>query len=306
LEVGIEHADSILDLRKRSIVIVAVLLLVICAAACAAPGKLLSDRQENRQRAIRWAERTLNDIPTAPVGDCDVGYFPYAIQDAAVTFQAVLDKYGPDARMEVGLAKCLMRLGQYKAAMQLFRQTMTLTHGSRNAVSGYRSSREYWRMARQIASHLSRNRHLIQICPLSIPHRKPLWLATSDEIMADNGNLTAINLELYQTTRHGLRLTWHSSLHDPRFTPEEFRHIQLFAIDITGDDVPEAIVSEALPGGDCDPTHMDVFALHGEKMVPLFAGVSDYDIWLSDFNHDRRYQIVCSYKIGQVMCCADK
>jgi hypothetical protein len=105
---------------------------------------------------------------------------------------------------------------------------------------------------------------------------------------------------LFEESPQGYRKVWQSGrLRDPRLGLEgALSDVQLYVLDLTGDGVSEAAVWKLFMGASWMPSHVDVFAWRGHRLVKILGVSSSEPIWIEDLHHDGRYEIGNYYEIG--------
>lgn len=161
-----------------------------------------------------------------------------------------------------------------------------------------------------IAGYLIKGHTVIQTLKYPIDGQKNLWLVLSSKLVYDNerqiNSNTDVRLSLLRISSTGSRILWQSKPLGPGYTQGHFDEARLYIRDITGDKIPEAVITETQVGAWWQPSHLDVFSQNGLQMVHKLGISSDEPLSIKDINGDGRYEISTYQFIGTTLAHSDQ
>ena len=219
-------------------------------------------------------------------------------------FGSILRKYGPDCRAYVGLARAQMLVGDYDLAAQSCRKALAMCPDSCAARLVLATAEQTADVVRVFGRSMN-GRKIGQAIRYAVGGKKNAWLVLSSRVIYENDRQidthTDARLSLLRMDGHRLTTVWQSRALGPGYTQGRFDYIRLHVLDLTGDRVPEALVTETQIGASWQPSHLDVFGRRGQEMVHELGVSSDEPLSIGDLNGDRRYEISSYRFIGDTL-----
>lgn len=317
--------------RRRMMIIGAVLVvasmgLVGCPGYC---NTYSSGHAENRktcsrsagvapESSLRWAENLL--AKASPHLNRSHDILPDLprryLRDAANAFRRILAKYGPNPRAYMGLGEAQIQLGKYANAAQSFGEAAAMTKKNEKARWRKGEAERFAQIASFALKVLPKGESVVRV--LYFPAAgKGSWLVLSAETIYANDAMDYyyramhVRLSVFKESASQIRRVWRSD--QIRYSDShgfygelEFTDLQLYLIDLTGDGIPEVVVSGMCLGASWVPSHTEVFDWRKGRMVCLLRADSVLGLDLSDLNHDGKYEATTMYEVGVDMCHAEQ
>ena len=254
------------------------------------------------EAAFRWAERQLRQAAAFPSNlyDCDQG-----AESAAQAFRSIISKYGPTPRAYVGIARSQALAGDYSGAVRNCRAALALSPKSVSVERELRIAKENEYVAARAAALLEK-RSIIRVVRYRVDTRQRLWLVLASRKSFDTDRQIDIHsdvcLALLDMNPRNPSVVWRSRALGPGYTRGRFDYLQLYLLDLTGDKIPEALVTETQVGAWWNPSHLDVFAFKASGVSHLLGVSSEEPPTIADLNGDGRYEVRNYRFIGTTMC----
>ena len=261
--------------------------------------------------ALGWAERLLADAPERLPRPEDDKPLLWTARDARDAFSHIIAKFGPSPRAEQGLGKSCLRLGLYRDAVAAFSRAVRFRSAAGEAASWLRKASLMLQVSREVQPMLPRGSTVLRVraFPAPIPGRS--WLVLSG-IMDPNGDRQpaphTIILSLFNGKVGSYRRVWQS---EPIARVDGNASDDVWAADLIVESlhsgaVPQVLVYELYPAGDCEPEHVSVWAwAHGGIAA---AGTLDSidGMWEGRIERGGQRAIFITNRIDSATCEAQK
>lgn len=259
------------------------------------------------EASIRWAEGLLQGESNCQHKNEWTYPTRRRLSEAEQAFQQVLTKYGPDIRTYLGLGSAQMQLGKYAQAVQSFKRALSLDPKSVSVKSKLNDALKLGLIAKSAGKLLPPSHVVLRVMPYSVAKGADYWLVlsakgsilkTAEDYLG--ASITDSRLTLFKGSPSNLTQVWQSGiLKRGDGLADEFNDVQLNLKDLTGDGIPEAVVSEITYGGSWIPSHLDIFGLSDGNIISLLGVSSDFPLCVIDFDGDGRYEVMRQHAIGE-------
>ncbi len=277
-------------------------LIAICAALCIIYPCMTQANNKVPDSSLLWADRLL--LQTHPPFGAD-GSMRIDAESAENAFNAIINKYGPNGRVLVGLGKSQQLLGKHDKAVSSFEKADRLSPGNTAIRYKLQCARELAEVTKSAIAKLPKQHTILQTAEYPIPGHNKQWLVLS-AIKSDGTwpDYSSVKLTLFSAAPNNLRTVWQSeNLGFPHSKGEDnFNDVRLYVFDMNGDGISEAVVPQIIIGASWTPTHLDVFEWQNGRMTSVLGVSSDEPPEVRSLSRDGRYQVINIHAIGYSIC----
>lgn len=279
------------------------MLRFVCSVGLALLSISVCSAAKVPESSIKWAERQLSEA-TDYISKDDVCGTQSLLRCAQDAFLDIQSKYGKqNGRVWAGLAKSQARLGEYDKAVKSYQKAIYLLPGHIRLKKELEEVQNQQSVAKAASKTLSKEEAVFQALPYPVLSEPNLWVVLSGEAKwGDHPSWPEISnchLTVFNGKPDSLKRVWTSHILGHLESNEGLNDVYMFIKDVTGDGIPDVVVSEIIFGGSWAPSHIDIFTWCNDRLAHLLGASSDEPFMVKDFNRDGRYEVIGNHAVGR-------